>query len=551
MAERYQVIIVGGGPVGAALGVELGMRGVSCAVVERYPEPQRIPKGQNLSQRTLEHFYFWGIVNELRAARVMPNNYPIGGVTAYKHLMSDYWYTPPGREAVQSFYYEENERLPQYRTEAVLRAKLATLTNLTTFFGWNVERVEQDEHGARVEIAETSGERDGYAWGGFAAGQSAPFSTGGERRTLEADYVVGCDGARSMVRESAGIASSGENFEQKMLLAVFKSRELHEAFSRFPEVTTYRALDPALQGYWMFFGRVDVGEGWFFHAPVPNDTAQENYDFQALLNRAAGFEFHAEFDHVGFWDLRVIVADSYRNGRLFIAGDAAHSHPPYGAYGLNNGLEDAVNLGWKLAAALQGWGGEALLDSYEEERRAVFWETGQDFIAAGIRSDREFLERYSPERDRAEFEERWQQMGRGSRIGVYEPHFEGSPVVWGPPDGVCSAHGSHTFTARIGHHVPPSVLSSGRGVHEEFGAWFTLLAFDAPEEDVGGFESAAREAGIALKVVRDTSEESRAAYESRLILIRPDQYAVWCGDALPSGVSAATLLARAVGRANT
>ena len=112
MAERYQVIIVGGGPVGAALGVELGMRGVSCAVVERYPEPQRIPKGQNLSQRTLEHFYFWGIVNELRAARVMPNNYPIGGVTAYKHLMSDYWYTPPGREAVQSFYYEENERLP-------------------------------------------------------------------------------------------------------------------------------------------------------------------------------------------------------------------------------------------------------------------------------------------------------------------------------------------------------------------------------------------------------------------------------------------------------
>ena len=93
------------------------------------------------------------------------------------------------------------------------------------------------------------------------------------------------------------------------------------------------------------------------------------------------------------------MADSYRNGRLFIAGDAAHSHPPYGAYGLNNGLEDAVNLGWKLASVLNGWGGETLLESYGEERRAIFWETGQDFIAAGIRSDREFLERYSPERD--------------------------------------------------------------------------------------------------------------------------------------------------------
>ena len=122
-------------------------------------------------------------------------------------------------------------------------------------------------------------------------------------------------------------------------------------------MTTYRALDPELQGYWMFFGRVDVGEGWFFHAPVPNDANLEDYDFQALLNRAAGFaNSRAEFDHVGFWDLRVAVADAYRKGRLFIAGDSAHSHPPYGGFGLNNGLEDIVNLGWKLAAVLQGWG---------------------------------------------------------------------------------------------------------------------------------------------------------------------------------------------------
>ena len=139
------------------------------------------------------------------------------------------------------------------------------------------------------------------------------------------------------------------------------------------------------------------------------------------------------------------MADAYRSRRLFIAGDSAHSHPPYGGFGLNNGLEDIVNLGWKLAAVLQGWGGESLLDSYGEERRAVFWETGQDFIAAGIRSDREFLERYSPERDRAEFEEAWERMGRGTRVGTYEPNYEGSPVVWGPPGGLCSAHGSHTY----------------------------------------------------------------------------------------------------------
>src|SRR3989304_3168049 len=125
MEERYQVIIVGGGPVGVGLAVELGQRGISCALIERHLTPQRIPKGQNLTNRTLEHFYFWACVDELRAARVMPPGYPIGGVTAYGNLMSDYWYTAYGTggrgEGVQSYYFQRNERLPQYLTEEVLR----------------------------------------------------------------------------------------------------------------------------------------------------------------------------------------------------------------------------------------------------------------------------------------------------------------------------------------------------------------------------------------------------------------------------------------------
>src|SRR6266571_3269940 len=113
MEQRYQVIIVGGGPVGVALAVDLGQRGVACALVERHLTPQRIPKGQNLTQRTLEHFYFWRCVDELRAARLLPPGYPIGGVTAYGNLMSEYWYAPAGREAVRSYYFQDNDRLPQ------------------------------------------------------------------------------------------------------------------------------------------------------------------------------------------------------------------------------------------------------------------------------------------------------------------------------------------------------------------------------------------------------------------------------------------------------
>src|SRR5262249_11043640 len=156
-----------------------------------------------------------------------------------------------------------------------------------------------------------------------------------------------------------------------------------------------------------------------------------------------------------FWDLRFAVADSYRAGRLFVAGDAAHSHPPYGGYGVNTGLEDAVNLGWKLAAHFSGWGGAGLLDSYSEERQPVFASTARDFIERSIHSDRDFLATFDPERDRAAFEAKWTERQSGARTEVnsFEPNYEGSSIVWGPTGGTCSAIGSHIFAARAGHHL--------------------------------------------------------------------------------------------------
>jgi 2-polyprenyl-6-methoxyphenol hydroxylase-like FAD-dependent oxidoreductase len=545
MDNKYQVIIVGGGPVGVALAVELGQRGITCAVVERHRTPQRIPKGQNLSNRTLEHFYFWNCVEELRAARVMPPGYPIGGVTAYGNLMSPYWYGQQGGRGrgpgVADYFFQRNERLPQYCTEEVLRERLKELPSVTTMFGWTAERVEQDDNGVHVTITPAS-EGAFYSWSADVQAQvnqeDATSKPGSQ--TLEADYVVGCDGGRSLVRESLGIDRGGRSFDQRMVLAVLRSKELHEGLKRFPECTTYRVLKPELQGYWQFFGRIDVGEGFFFHAPVPKDTRQDNYDFQALLEEAAGFSFKAEFDHVGFWDLRVMVASRYSQDRIFIAGDAAHQHPPYGGFGLNTGLEDAANLGWKLAARLQGWGGDTLLESYGAERRPIFAETGEAMIAGGIERDREFLDRYNPERNREEFEQAWAEMS-GARNAMnrdYEPHYEGSPVVLGPEGGVCSIHGEHSHAARAGHHLSPRVLSTGRNAFEELGPGLTLLALDAEDATVGGFEESAKSLNVPLKVVRDNTDADRALYESKLVLVRPDQYVVWSGNEAPADVSA-------------
>jgi 4-hydroxyisophthalate hydroxylase len=527
LARRFQVVIVGGGPVGLALAVTLGLRGIRCALVETNTGLSRIPKGQNLTHRTLEHFYIWGIADELRAARLMPRDYPIGEITAYGSLGSEYWQAPAGRELVRPYYFQNNERLPQYRMEAVLRERLAELANVETRYGWSATTVEQDAKGVRLSLVEEGG----------ASGD-----------VLEADYVVGCDGARSIVREQAGIPRSGTDFDQRMVLVVFRSRELHRHLQRFPVRSTYRVMHPDLNGYWQFFGRVDADESWFFHAPVPAASSAENIDVHGLIQHAAGFEFSCDFDHVGFWDLRVAVAERYQVGRVFIAGDAAHSHPPYGGFGLNNGLEDAVNFGWKLAARLQGWGGEALLRSYEEERRPVIREVAEDFIAARIAQDAAFLARYNPQRDRAAFERAWaaRETDIGTRVQGYEPNYEGSPIIAGPAGGVSGARGTHSFKARAGHHLAPRLLSSGRNVFEELGPGFTLLAFDAESGELDGFATAAPTIGIPLKIIRDRYSGELASYEQRFVLVRPDQFVAWTGDVPPDEPSA--LLAQVAGR---
>lgn len=524
--QTFDVVIVGGGPVGLGLAIELGQRGHTVALVERRRSPQPIPKGQNLTQRTVEHFHFWGCEPNLRAARIMPPTVSSGGLVCYRTLLSGYHYDWLQRSKVRPYYFCDHERLPQYATERVLRERAAQIETISTFYGCTATAIAQNQSGVEVDISESDGLR--------------------RSRTLRACYGVGCDGSRSMVRDESGISLTKSDHDRLMVLLVFRSTELHQLLSHLPERSVYNVLHPDLAGYWRFFGRVDHGSEWFFHAPVPAGTTEDNFDFAGLLHAAVGRAFAHDITHIGFWDLRIAIADSFRHGRIFIAGDAAHSHPPYGGFGINTGFEDARNLGWKLSATLRGWAGEKLLASYEAERRAVFASTARDFIEAFISEDREFLSRYSPERNRAEFELAWRDRNAsGKEVMTFEPHYEGSSVVFGSPAAQSSARGSHQFAARAGHHLAPATLSDGSDVYTRFGADLTLIAVDACESSVRDFRMAAEACGIPLTVIKDANAAMRDRYGARIILVRPDHFVAWAGNEAPCDIGA--IIDRTVG----
>ncbi len=530
------VLIAGAGPVGLSLAIELGRRGISCLLVERNDRVGYSPRAKTTNVRTREHLRRWGIADALRQASPIPPDFPPNVVFATRMNgpeLARFENAFNGCRVRNELYSEEAQWVPQYTLEEVLRTHAATLPGVAIAFDTELRCLQQREGGVVAEVLDRAS---------------------GTTRAVRGAYLVGADGARSFVRDAIGARMAGESPALKNYSIIFRA----------PDLAARQAHGPAIM-YWMvnadvpaMLGPMDQHGLWFFMATkLPGDVDPASVDPADLVRRGTGLaDLKVEIIRTDPWVAHSLVADTYSSGRVFLAGDACHLHPPFGGFGMNMGIGDAVDLGWKLAATLQGWGGPGLLASYQPERRPVhertIRESGINYATVGNQLVRPAIEAPGPAGDatRREVGDRIRatKIREFSTLGlVLGSRYAGSPIL--VPDGTepppeDAVH--YQPSACPGCLAPHLWLQDGSSLYDHFGTGFTLLA----TESTGGSEALAGLAaarGIPLQTLVPGDRRLPATYGARFALIRPDQHVAWRGDALPP--DAATLLDRVTGHA--
>lgn len=540
------VLVVGAGPVGLTMAMDLAGRGVKVTVVEarRYAEPPNV-KCNHVAARTMEVFRRLGVAQKVRDAG-LPADYPNDVVfrtsvtgteltripipcrrDRYSETEGpDAWWPTP----------EPPHRINQLFLEPILLEHAAALPGVTLLNRTQMTGFEQDAEGVSVAILDMDS---------------------GATRTVRCRYLAGCDGGSSGVRKQMGAKLEGTPVIQRVQSTYVRAPALRALMPGKP-AWCYYSVNPRRCGT-MF--AIDGHDTWLIHnhlnASEPEfDSVDRDQSIRDILGVDASFQYDiiSKEDWVG----RRLVANRFRDRRVFIAGDAAHLWVPYAGFGMNAGIADAINLSWLLAARVQGWGDEGMLDAYEAERQPITEQVSQfamDHAQKMIRARGAVppnIEAPGPEGEaqrlavgREAYELNVQQYCcAGLNFGYY---YTGSPII-ATDDAQAPAYSMGGFTASTvpGCRAPHFWLRDGRSLYDAFGPAYTLLRFDR-SVDVSGLESTARQSGLPLVVIDVDGEDTPPAYEHKLVMCRSDLHVAWRGNAIP--VPAAALVSRLRGAA--
>lgn len=517
--NHVPVLIVGGGPIGLALAADLGRRNVPVRLIERGEDKLGSAKMIVVSMRTMEICRHMGIDGPVRDWG-FPLDLPLDSVfcTALTgHELGRVASPSLLTESVTPFSPERERPCPQTWFDPILQT-----------FARGFPHVALDYNTALVDFAQYPD--------CVEARVSGPDGT---IEKITADYLVGCDGFSSTVREQLGIELRGNKHLDRSMSIYVRSSELWQVHDLGP---AYRYCIVGPQGTWSILTTIDGKDLWRIQlvGAAPEDRA--SLDVEAILQRMVGRKVDFVLEDISGWVRKMTIADRFADGRVFLAGDSAHAHPPNGGLGMNTGIQDSWDLGWKIAAVHHGWGGPHLLESYDWERRPAAsraaGESLQNYFRLTGTEDEPDLLAETPEgavaRSRLgerlveENEKAWHPIG--VHIGyVYQP----SPIVIADdePAGEDDCVG-HVPSARPGARAPHVVLNDGRSILDLFGGGFVLLDFDTG--DRSPLTEAAAMRSVPLQHVALAAERTaRELYRGALVLVRPDGHVAWRGDALP------------------